>query len=238
MQLALNARCQRTAKSEGQLQQYDARDVSPGVSFLAMIGHVKQGQIGNGEEPIAFDHDCREGICGMCSAMINRVPHGPEGGTSTCQLHIRSFKDGETIVIEPWRATALPVIRDLGVDRSAFDRIVQAGGFVSVSTGPAPDANLTPVPKTEADTAFDAAACKNASAALLTAGKTARLRRMPQGQQEQLSRIRAMVHQIDAERFGGCTNTSDCEAAGPKESSVDSVSEMNADCFRAALKGS
>ena len=162
----------------------------------------------------------------MCSAMINGIPHGPDGGTTTCQLHMRSFSDGDTLVIEPWRASALPVIRDLVVDRGAFDRIVQAGGFVSVNTGGAPDANLIPVPKADADTSFDAAtcigcaacvaACKNASAALFTAAKIAHLRRLPQGQPEQLSRARAMVEQMDAEGFGSCTNTSDCEAACPK----------------------
>ena len=217
------------------------------MSFLEMLDEVNEGLIAAGSEPIAFDHDCREGICGMCSAMINGVPHGPDRGTTTCQLHMRSFRDGDTLVIEPWRATALPVIRDLVVDRSAFDRIVQAGGFVSVNTGAAPDANLTPVPKDVADTAFDAAtcigcaacvaACKNASAALFTAAKIAHLRRMPQGRQEQLSRAASMVEQMDVEGFGSCTNTSDCEAACPKAISVDFISEMNADYFRAALKG-
>ncbi len=247
MQLTLKVWRQKSAESQGQFKTYEAREVSPDMSFLEMLDEVNEGLIESGEEPIAFDHDCREGICGMCSAMINGVPHGPDGGTTTCQLHMRSFKDRDTIVIEPWRATALPVIRDLVVDRSPFDRIVQAGGFVSVNTGGAPDANLIPVPKAEADTAFDAAtcigcaacvaACKNASASLFTAAKIAHLRRMPQGRQEQLSRARAMVDQMDAEGFGGCTNTSDCEAACPKGISVDFISEMNADYFRAALKG-
>ena len=247
MQLTLKVWRQKSAASQGQFKTYEARDVSPDMSFLEMLDEVNETLIEGGEEPIAFDHDCREGICGMCSAMINGVPHGPDGGTTTCQLHMRSFKDRDTIVIEPWRATALPVIRDLVVDRSPFDRIVQAGGFVSVNTGGAPDANLIPVPKAEADTAFDAAtcigcaacvaACKNASASLFTAAKIAHLRRMPQGRQEQLSRARAMVDQMDAEGFGGCTNTSDCEAACPKGISVDFISEMNSDYFRAALKG-
>ena len=247
MQVTLKVWRQKSAESQGQFNTYEAREVSPDMSFLEMLDEVNEGLIESGEEPIAFDHDCREGICGMCSAMINGVPHGPDGGTTTCQLHMRSFKDRDTIVIEPWRATALPVIRDLVVDRSPFDRIVQAGGFVSVNTGGAPDANLIPVPKAEADTAFDAAtcigcaacvaACKNASASLFTAAKIAHLRRMPQGRQEQLSRARAMVDQMDAEGFGGCTNTSDCEAACPKGISVDFISEMNADYFRAALKG-
>ena len=247
MQLTLKVWRQKSADSPGKFETYEASGVSPDMSFLEMLDEVNEGLIAKGVEPIAFDHDCREGICGMCSAMINGVPHGPDRGTTTCQLHMRSFRDGDTIVIEPWRASALPVIRDLVVDRTAFDRIVQAGGFVSVNTGAAPDANLTPIPKAVADTAFDAAtcigcaacvaACKNASAALFTAAKIAHLRRIPQGRPEQLSRSRSMVDQMDAEGFGSCTNTSDCEAACPKGISVDFISEMNADYFRAALKG-
>ncbi|MDE0104402.1 MAG: succinate dehydrogenase/fumarate reductase iron-sulfur subunit [Bryobacterales bacterium] len=247
MQLTLKVWRQQSADSPGKFETYEASGVSPDMSFLEMLDEVNEGLIAKGIEPIAFDHDCREGICGMCSAMINGVPHGPDRGTTTCQLHMRSFRDGDTIVIEPWRASALPVIRDLVVDRTAFDRIVQAGGFVSVNTGAAPDANLTPIPKAVADTAFDAAtcigcaacvaACKNASAALFTAAKIAHLRRIPQGRPEQLSRARSMVDQMDAEGFGSCTNTSDCEAACPKGISVDFISEMNADYFRAALKG-
>lgn len=247
MQLTLKVWRQKSADSPGKFETYEASGVSPDMSFLEMLDEVNEGLIAKGVEPIAFDHDCREGICGMCSAMINGVPHGPDRGTTTCQLHMRSFRDGDTIVIEPWRASALPVIRDLVVDRTAFDRIVQAGGFVSVNTGAAPDANLTPIPKAVADTAFDAAtcigcaacvaACKNASAALFTAAKIAHLRRIPQGRPEQLSRSRSMVDQMDAEGFGSCTNTSDCEAACPKSISVDFISEMNADYFRAALKG-
>ncbi len=247
MQLTLKVWRQKSADSPGKFETYEASGVSPDMSFLEMLDEVNEGLIAKGVEPIAFDHDCREGICGMCSAMINGVPHGPDRGTTTCQLHMRSFRDGDTIVIEPWRASALPVIRDLVVDRTAFDRIVQAGGFVSVNTGAAPDANLTPIPKAVADSAFDAAtcigcaacvaACKNASAALFTAAKIAHLRRIPQGRPEQLSRSRSMVDQMDAEGFGSCTNTSDCEAACPKGISVDFISEMNADYFRAALKG-
>ena len=247
MHVTLKVWRQESAGSSGEFRTYEAREVSPDMSFLEMLDEVNEGLIESGEEPIAFDHDCREGICGTCSAMINGVPHGPDDGTTTCQLHMRSFQDGDVIVVEPWRATALPVIRDLVVDRGAFDRIVQAGGFVSVNTGGAPDANLTPVPKVHADTAFDAAtcigcaacvaACKNASAALFTAAKLAHLRRMPQGQPERYSRARAMVDQMDAEGFGSCTNTSDCEAACPKGISVDFISEMNADYFRAVLKG-
>ncbi len=248
MRITLKVWRQPSPESRGELHVYEADNVSPDMSFLEVLDEVNEDLIVKGEEPIAFDHDCREGICGMCSAMINGVPHGPDRGTTTCQLHMRSFRDGDTIVVEPWRATALPVIRDLVVDRSAFDRIVQAGGYVSVNTGGAPDANLTPVPKTVADTAFDAAtcigcaacvaACKNASAALFTAAKIAHLRRMPQGQQERLKRARSMVDQMDAEGFGGCTNTSDCEAACPKGISVDFISEMNSDYFVASLKGS
>ena len=247
MQVTLRVWRQQSADSEGEFRTYEAHDVSPDMSFLEMLDEVNEKLIVNGEEPIAFDHDCREGICGTCSAMINGVPHGPDPGTTTCQLHMRSFRDGDEITVEPWRATALPVIRDLVVDRGAFDRIVQAGGFVSVNTGGAPDANLTPVPKVQADTAFDAAtcigcaacvaACKNASAALFTSAKLAHLRRLPQGQQERYQRVRAMVRQMDEEGFGSCTNTSDCEAACPKSISVDFISEMNADYFLAVLKG-
>ena len=247
MQVTLKVWRQASPESAGEFRTYEARDVSPDMSFLEMLDEVNEGLIEAGEEPIAFDHDCREGICGTCSAMINGVPHGPDGGTTTCQLHMRSFRDGDTIVVEPWRAAALPVIRDLVVDRGALDRIVQAGGFVSVSTGAAPEANLIPVPKAQADSAFDAAtcigcaacvaACKNASAALFTAAKMAHLRRMPQGQPERFVRARAMVDRMDAEGFGSCTNTSDCEAACPKEISVDFIAEMNADYLRAALKG-
>ncbi len=247
MQVTLKVWRQDSPGSAGEFRTYEVRDVSPDMSFLEMLDEVNEGLIVGGEEPIAFDHDCREGVCGMCSAMINGVPHGPDGGTTTCQLHMRSFSDGDLIVVEPWRAAALPVIRDLVVDRSALDRIVQAGGFVSVNTGGAPDANLIPIPKAQADTAFDAAtcigcaacvaACKNASAALFAGAKLAHLRRLPQGQPERYSRARAMVEQMDAEGFGSCTNTSDCEAACPKEISVDFIAEMNADYFRAALKG-
>ncbi len=247
MQVTLKVWRQKSADSRGGFKTYVANGVSPAMSFLEMLDEVNEGLIGKGEEPIAFDHDCREGICGMCSAMINGVPHGPDSGTTTCQLHMRSFRDGDTITVEPWRAAALPVVRDLVVDRAAFDRIVQAGGFVSVSAGSAPDANLTPVPKVEAETAFDAAtcigcaacvaACKNASAALFTAAKLAHLRHLPQGRPERFSRARAMVEQMDAEGFGSCTNTSDCEAACPKSISVAFISEMNADYARALLKG-
>lgn len=247
MQLTLKVWRQQSTESPGEFRTYAANDVSPDMSFLEMLDEVNERLIVEGEEPIAFDHDCREGICGMCSAMIDGVPHGPDDETTTCQLHMRSFPDGATIVIEPWRATALPVIRDLVVDRGAFDRIVQAGGFVSVNTGGAPDANLIPVPKPEAETALDAAtcigcaacvaACKNASAALFTAAKLAHLRRLPQGRQERLPRARAMVDRMDAEGFGSCTNTSDCEAACPKGITVDFITEMNADYLLAVLKG-
>lgn len=247
MQVTLKVWRQKSADSRGEFKTYVAKGVSPDMSFLEMLDEVNEVLIGKGEEPIAFDHDCREGICGMCSAMIDGVPHGPDRGTTTCQLHMRSFRDGDTITVEPWRAAALPVVRDLVVDRTAFDRIVQAGGFVSVGAGSAPDANLMPVPKAEAETAFDAAtcigcaacvaACKNASAALFTAAKLAHLRHLPQGEPERFPRARAMVEQMDAEGFGSCTNTSDCEAACPKSISVAFISEMNADYVRALLQG-
>lgn len=230
----------------GGFKSYEAKDVSPDMSFLEMLDYVNEGLIERGEDPIAFDHDCREGICGMCSLMINGRPHGPEQ-TTTCQLHMRRFSDGDTITIEPWRATAFPVLRDLVVDRSAFDRIVQAGGYVSVNTGGAPDANLIPIPKPEADTAFDAAtcigcgacvaACKNASASLFTAAKIAHLAHLPQGQPERYRRVQAMVEQMDAEGFGSCTNTYDCEAACPKEIGVRFIAEMNADFRKAMFRG-
>ncbi len=239
---------QKSSKEQGEFKTYQANNVRPDMSFLEMLDEVNEVLILEGEEPIAFDHDCREGICGMCSAMINGVPHGPDRGTTVCQLHMRSFEDETTIVIEPWRAKALPVIRDLVVDRSAFDRIMLAGGYISVNTGGAPDANLVPIPKKEADTAFDAAtcigcaacvaACKNASAALFTAAKLAHLRHVPQGQPERYSRTLSMVAQMDKEGFGSCTNTSDCEAACPKSISVDFIAEMNADYLKAVLKGS
>ncbi len=246
MNITLKVWRQKNAQDSGSFVDYPAGDISPDMSFLEMLDYVNEGLIERGDDPIAFDHDCREGICGMCSLMINGRPHGPEQET-VCQLHMRRFSDGDTILIEPWRASAFPVARDLVVDRSAFDRILQAGGYVSVNTGGTPDANIIPISKPESDTAFDAATCigcgacvatcKNASASLFTAAKIAHLAHLPQGQPERYRRVRAMVEQMDAEGFGGCSNTYDCEAACPKQISVDFIAEMNRDYRTALLKG-
>jgi len=225
---------------------YEARDISPDMSFLEMLDVVNEALILHGDEPIAFDHDCREGICGACSLMINGAAHGPMKGTATCQLHMRSFKDGQTIIIEPWRARAFPVIRDLIVDRSALDRIVQAGGFISASTGGAQDANTILVPKQEAEAAMDAAACigcgacvaacPNASASLFAASKISHLGHLPQGQAERYRRALSMVEQMDLESFGGCTFFGECQEACPKEISIDTISRMNRDFIGAGLR--
>lgn len=244
MRLRLKIWRQKDSQTPGEFRFYDAENVSPEMSFLEMLDVLNEKLVEAGEEPVAFDHDCREGICGMCSLMINGKPHGPLRATATCQLHMRSFQDGDTVVIEPWRARAFPVLRDLVVDRSAFDRVIQAGGFVSVDTGGTPDANAILIPKTEADTAMDAAACigcgacvaacKNASASLFVAAKVSHLAHMPQGQPERQRRVRAMVETMDKEQFGSCTNTYDCEAACPKEISVQFISEMNRE-YRKAI---
>jgi succinate dehydrogenase / fumarate reductase iron-sulfur subunit len=215
------------------------------MSFLEMLDVVNERLNEKGEEPIAFDHDCREGICGMCGLVINGRPHGPRGATTTCQLHMRSFKDGDTITIEPWRATAFPVLRDLVVDRSAFDRIIATGGFISVSTGNAQDANSLPVPKEAAELAMDAAACigcgacvaacPNASAMLFVAAKVSHLGLLPQGQPERESRVMKMVAKMDAEGFGSCTNHRECEAACPKEIPVQFIARMNRDYLKASI---
>jgi succinate dehydrogenase / fumarate reductase iron-sulfur subunit len=212
-----------------------------------MLDVVNERLIGQGADPIAFDHDCREGICGTCGVVINGAAHGPRRATTACQLHMRSFRDGDTITIEPWRASAFPVLKDLVVDRGGLDRVVAAGGFVSVPTGSAPDANAILVPKDDADRAMDAAACigcgacvaacPNASAMLFTAAKVAHLGLLPQGQPERLMRVRRMVAQMDAEGFGTCTNHYECEAACPKEISVDFIARLNRDFFRASLRG-
>jgi succinate dehydrogenase iron-sulfur subunit len=245
VRLTLHVWRQRHRHHAGRFVTYEARDISPDMSFLEMLDVVNEGLIGRGEDPIAFDHDCREGICGMCGMMINGYAHGPRRATTVCQLHMRSFRDGETIVIEPWRATAFPVVKDLVVDREPFDRIVAAGGFISVSTGSAPDGNTVPVPKTVADRAMDAAACigcgacvaacPNASAMLYTAAKVSHLGLLPQGQPERWERTRRMVAQMDAEGFGTCTNHYECEAACPKEISVEFIARMNRDYIRATL---
>ena len=245
MRLTLHVWRQKNAAAPGELVPYEAHDISPDMSFLEMLDVVNEGLIGRGEEPIAFDHDCREGICGMCSLNINGVPHGPERGTTTCQLHMRHFKDGDDITIEPWRARPFPVVRDLCVDRSAFDRIIQSGGFVSVNTGGAPDANALPVAKKDADTAFDAASCigcgacvagcKNGSAMLFTAAKVSHLSLLPQGAPERNTRVLAMVAAMDKEGFGNCTNQYECQAVCPKEISVRFIAKMNRDYLRASL---
>ena len=245
MNLTLKVWRQKNTGAAGAFVTYEARDVSPDMSFLEMLDVVNEGLIAKGEDPIAFDHDCREGICGTCGMVINGVPHGPRRATTACQLHMRSFKDGDSLVIEPWRADAFPVLRDLVVDRGAFDRIVAQGGFVSVSTGSAPDGNAIPVPKPAADAAMDAAACigcgacvaacPNASAMLFTAAKVSHLALLPQGQPERWERVRKMVEQMDAEGFGTCTNHFECEAACPKEISVRFIAQMNRDYARAAL---
>jgi succinate dehydrogenase / fumarate reductase iron-sulfur subunit len=215
------------------------------MSFLEMLDVVNERLIGAGQEPIAFDHDCREGICGSCAMMINGVPHGPLKGTAVCQLHMRHFADGETITIEPWLARPFPVIRDLVTDRGALDRIIQAGGYVSVSTGNAPEANSVPIAKAAVDQAMDAAqcigcgacvaACPNASATLFTAAKVTHLGLLPQGQPERYRRALSMVRQMDLEGFGGCTNFGECQEACPKQISVDTIARMNRDFLRASL---
>lgn len=247
MKLSLKVWRQKNTNSEGDFKNYVLSDISPDMSFLEMLDVLNEQLLAKSEEPVAFDHDCREGICGSCSMMINGKPHGPESMTTTCQLHMRKFKDGDEVVIEPWRASAFPVIKDLVVDRSAFDRIIQAGGFVSVNTGNAQDGNTLPIPKPDADAAMDAAACigcgacvaacKNASAMLFTAAKVSHLGYLPQGQPERQSRVLKMVEQMDSEGFGNCTNTYDCEAACPKGISVQNIARLNRDFLRAKLFG-
>ena len=245
MKLSLKVWRQKNKNSEGDFKNYVLSDISPDMSFLEMLDVLNEQLLAKNEEPVAFDHDCREGICGSCSMMINGKPHGPESMTTTCQLHMRKFNDGDEVVIEPWRASAFPVIKDLVVDRSAFDRIIQAGGFISVNTGNAQDGNTLPIPKPDADAAMDAAACigcgacvaacKNASAMLFTAAKVSHLGYLPQGQPERQSRVLKMVEQMDSEGFGNCTNTYDCEAACPKGISVQNIARLNKDFLRAKL---
>ena len=228
---------------KGEFVSYKLDGLNTHMSFLEMLDVLNEKLIIDGEDPVAFDHDCREGICGMCSMVINGQPHGPMKGTTTCQLHMRYFKDGDTIVIEPWRAKSFPVIKDLTVDRTAFDRIIQSGGYVSVNTGSAPDGNAIPIGQEIAAEAFDAAACigcgacvaacKNSSASLFTAAKVSQLALLPQGQPERESRVVNMVNQMDSEEFGHCTNTGACEAECPKEISVDYIRKMNWEYHRA-----
>ncbi len=245
MRLKLNVWRQKNQHARGEFVSYDAPDVDPDMSFLEMLDTVNERLLTSGGDPIAFDHDCREGICGMCSLVINGNPHGPERATTTCQLFMRNFQDGDVITIEPWRAGAFPLIRDLVVDRRSFDRIMQSGGFVSISTGSTPDANAIPIPKEDADLAVHAAscigcgacvaACPNASAMLFVAAKTTQLAHLPQGNPERYKRAINMVRQMDHEGFGNCTNHYECEAACPKEIPVSFIAGLNADFLRAAL---
>ncbi len=236
---------QASADKPGKFETYKVKDVSTGSSFLEMLDILNEELQKEGKEPFAFDNDCREGICGMCSLVINGVPHGPGRGITTCQLHMRSFKDGDVIVVEPWRASAFPVIRDCVVNRDAFDRIIQAGGFTNINAGSAQDANAIPIGKADADAAMDAAACigcgacvaacKNASAMLFVSAKVTHLARLPQGQVEKRKRVLAMVAQMDKEGFGNCTNQYECQAACPKEISVDCIAKMNREYLSATV---
>ncbi|MBN7811686.1 succinate dehydrogenase/fumarate reductase iron-sulfur subunit [Algoriphagus sp. H41] len=244
MKLTLKIWRQKNASDKGGFATYPVDHVSKDMSFLEMLDVLNEELTEKGEDPVHFDHDCREGICGMCSLYINGKPHGPQQ-TTTCQLHMRSFNDGDTVVIEPWRAKAFPVVKDLVVDRAAFDRIIQAGGYVNVNTGGVPDANEIPIPKTIADLAMDAAqcigcgacvaACKNASAMLFTSAKVSQLALLPQGQVERKTRAEKMVAQMDAEGFGACTNTGACEAECPKGISITNIARMNREYFSAVV---
>jgi succinate dehydrogenase / fumarate reductase iron-sulfur subunit len=245
MNLNLKVWRQPNASSKGAFKMYRVENISSEMSFLEMIDLLNEDLIRNGEDPIAFDHDCREGICGACSMVINGKPHGPWAANTTCQLHMRAYKDGDTIVIEPWRANAFPVIKDLMVDRTAFDRIIQAGGYISVNTGNAVDGNALPIPKDDADASFAAAmcigcgacvaACKNSSAMLFVGAKVSHLALLPQGNPERGSRVINMIAQMDKEGFGSCTNTGACEAACPKEISLSNISRLNKEYLVASL---
>jgi succinate dehydrogenase / fumarate reductase, iron-sulfur subunit len=245
MRLKLHVWRQASHGAKGKFETYRLEDVSAEMSFIEMLDVLNEQLVKEGQEPVAFDHDCREGICGMCGMMINGIAHGPWKETTACQLHMRAFEDGDEIVIEPWRADAFPVLRDLVVDRRAFDRIIQAGGYISVRTGAAPDANAVLVPKENADLAFEAAACigcgacvaacPNASATLFTAAKVQHLNLLPQGQPERHDRTRAMVAQMNAENFGHCTNHGSCEMACPMGISVDYIARLNRDLMKASL---
>jgi succinate dehydrogenase / fumarate reductase iron-sulfur subunit len=247
MNLTLHVWRQSGREAKGKMVTYEATDISPDMSFLEMLDVVNERLTERGEVPIAFDHDCREGICGMCSLMINGVAHGPMPGTATCQLHMRSFNNGDSIYIEPWRARAFPVIKDLTVDRSALDRIIQAGGFITAATGGAQDANSVLISKESVDDAMDAAACigcgacvaacPNASASLFTAAKITHLGLLPQGQPERYRRALRMVEQMDLEDFGSCTLHGECQDACPKEISIDTMTRMNRDFIRAGVLG-
>ena len=245
--MRINLKVWRQARPDatGRLVDYTAGDVSPDMSFLEMLDVVNEGLIAKGDDPIAFDSDCREGICGTCGFLVGGIPHGPDPGTTVCQLHMRRFKDGDTLTLEPWRAKAFPVLKDLVIDRSAFDRIIQAGGYTSINTGGAQDGNAILIPKTVADKAMDSAACigcgacvaacKNASAALFTSAKISHLSLLPQGQIERHTRVVRMVERHDAEGFGSCSNEGECEAVCPKEISITNIARMNREYFKAML---
>lgn len=245
MNITLKVWRQKNKDDRGRFETYPVQGVSPDMSFLEMFDVLNERLINEGKEPVAFDHDCREGICGMCSMFINGRPHGPLQGVTTCQLHMRSFKNNDTIVVEPWRAKAFPVLKDLAVDRGAFDRVMSAGGFISINTGNAQDANATPIGKDDADLAFAAAtcigcgacvaACKNASAMLFVSAKVSQFALLPQGQPERQQRVLNMVAQMDAEGFGSCTNTGACEAECPKGISLSNIARMNRDFIGAQL---
>ncbi len=247
MDLTLRVWRQKDGQSAGRIETYQVSGIIPDMSFLEMLDVTNERLIMEGKEPIAFDHDCREGICGTCSLVINGKAHGGFNGTTTCQLHMRKFKDGDTITIEPWRASAFPVIRDLVVDRTSFDRIIQAGGFISANTGGAPDGNAVPIPKPDADAAMDAAACigcgacaascPNGSAMLFVAAKVSHLAHLPQGVPERGQRVLDMVARMDEEGFGNCTNHAECEAMCPKEISISHIAKMNREFIRATVRG-
>ncbi len=244
--LTLRVWRQQNSQAEGQFATYKVTDIDTDMSFLEMLDVVNAGIELQSGDPIAFDHDCREGICGMCGAVVNGQAHGPDRGTTLCQLHMRHFSDGDTLVIEPFRSRAFPVVKDIAVDRGAFDRVIQAGGYVSVRTGQAPDAHAVPIAKEAADKAFDAAACigcgacvaacPNASAMLFVSAKVSHLNLLPQGQPQKDSRVFNMVNQMDSEGFGNCSNEYECEAACPKEISVQNIARMNRQYLKAAIK--
>lgn len=245
MNLTLKIWRQKNASSKGKFVTYKVNDISPNSSFLEMMDILNESLVTRGEDPVAFDHDCREGICGSCSMYINGRPHGPDKAITTCQLHMRRFKDGDTIVIEPWRARPFPVLKDLIVDRSAFDKIIQAGGYISVNTGGVPDANAIPIPKADADLSMDAAACigcgacvaacKNASAMLFVSAKVSQFALLPQGRVEAAERVNNMVAEMDRLGFGNCTNTGACEAECPKEISISNIARMNREFLAAKI---
>ncbi|MCG8385072.1 MAG: succinate dehydrogenase/fumarate reductase iron-sulfur subunit [Cytophagales bacterium] len=244
MRITLKVWRQKNTQDKGNFKTYKLDNISPDMSFLEMFDVLNEQLVRQGEDPVHFDHDCREGICGMCSLYINGKPHGPKQ-TTTCQLHMRSFNDGDTITVEPWRATAFPVLKDLVVDRTSFDRVIQAGGYISINTGGVPDANEIPIPKKDADKAMDAAACigcgacvaacKNASAMLFVSAKISQFSLLPQGQTERKTRAEKMIAQMDSEGFGACTNTGACSAECPKEISLTNIARMNREYFTAKV---